>query len=64
MALEPGALEAAAENAAGCGLPDATRNLADLVESFAPPPLMDVIRVGASAQRKAAGIAAARREAN
>jgi len=64
MALEPGALETAAENAACCGLPQATRDLADLVESFAPPPLMDVIRVGASAQRKAAGVAAARREAN
>ncbi|SNS61776.1 undecaprenyldiphospho-muramoylpentapeptide beta-N-acetylglucosaminyltransferase [Sphingopyxis indica] len=65
MALEPGALETAAENAARCGLPDATRDLADLVESFAPPPLMDVIRVGASAPRAAAsGVSAARREAN
>ncbi|MBB5707256.1 undecaprenyldiphospho-muramoylpentapeptide beta-N-acetylglucosaminyltransferase [Sphingopyxis panaciterrulae] len=64
MALERGALETAAENAARCGLPEATRDLADLVESFAPPPLMDVIRVGASAQRKAAGVAAARREAS
>lgn len=65
MALEPGALEAAAGHAAGCGLPQATRDLADLVESFAPPPLMDVIRVGASAQRApASGVAAARREAN
>ncbi|PAL23250.1 undecaprenyldiphospho-muramoylpentapeptide beta-N-acetylglucosaminyltransferase [Sphingopyxis sp. GW247-27LB] len=64
MALEPGAIEAAADNAASCGLPNATRDLADLVESFVPPPLMDVIRVGASAQRSAAsGIAAARREA-
>jgi UDP-N-acetylglucosamine--N-acetylmuramyl-(pentapeptide) pyrophosphoryl-undecaprenol N-acetylglucosamine transferase len=64
MALEPGAIEAAADNAAGCGLPNATRDLADLVESFAPPPLMDVIRVGASAQRSAAsGFAATRREA-
>ena len=64
MALEPGALEAAADRAASCGLPDATRALADLVESFAPPPLMDVIRVGASAQRSSAGgVAAARREA-
>ena len=65
MALEPGALEAAAGHAAGCGLPQATRDLADLVESFAPPPLMDVIRVGASAQRApASGVATARREAN
>ena len=65
MALEPGALEEAAERAASCGLPDATRNLADLVESFAAPPMMDVIRVGATAQRASArGTAAARREAN
>jgi UDP-N-acetylglucosamine--N-acetylmuramyl-(pentapeptide) pyrophosphoryl-undecaprenol N-acetylglucosamine transferase len=64
MALEPGAIEAAADNSASCGLPGATRDLADLVESFAPPPLMDVIRVGASAQRSAAsGFAATRREA-
>ncbi len=64
LALEPGALAAAAKNAASCGLPDATRDLADLVLSFAPPPLMDVIRVGARAPRKAAaGVAAARREA-
>lgn len=65
MALEPGALEAAAERAASCGLPDATRDLADLVESLAAPPMMDVIRVGApSGQRSAArGMASARREA-
>jgi UDP-N-acetylglucosamine--N-acetylmuramyl-(pentapeptide) pyrophosphoryl-undecaprenol N-acetylglucosamine transferase len=56
MALEPGALEDAAERAASCGLPDATRNLADLVESLAAPPMMDVIRVGApSGQRAVAG---------
>ena len=62
MALEPGALEAAAERAASCGLPDATRDLADLVESLAAPPMMDVIRVGApSGQRAAAsGMASAR----
>ncbi|MGV3729232.1 MAG: undecaprenyldiphospho-muramoylpentapeptide beta-N-acetylglucosaminyltransferase [Sphingopyxis sp.] len=65
MALEPGALEEAAERAASCGLPDATRDLADLVESFVAPPMMDVIRVGATAQRTSArGTAAARREAN
>ncbi|HMO75040.1 MAG TPA: undecaprenyldiphospho-muramoylpentapeptide beta-N-acetylglucosaminyltransferase [Sphingopyxis sp.] len=62
MALEPGALEEAAANAAGCGLPDATRDLADLVESLAAPPMMDVIRVGASARPAAvAGSAAATR---
>lgn len=64
MALEPGALEAVAERAASCGLPDATRDLANLVESFAAPPMMDVIRVGANAKRKAAsGVAAARKGA-
>lgn len=64
MALEPGALADAAERAASCGLPDATRDLADLVESLAAPPMMDVIRVGATTQRaKAGGIAAARKEA-
>ena len=63
MALEPGALENAADRAASCGLPDATRDLADLVESLAAPPMMDVIRVGApSGQRAAAsGMASARR---
>ncbi len=62
MALEPGALEAAAENAAGCGLPDATRDLADLVESLAAPPMMDVIRVGSPSRSAAvAGGAAATR---
>ncbi len=66
MALEPGALENAATRAASCGLPDATRDLADLVESFAAPPMMDVIRVGAkTAQRApAAGIAPARKGAS
>lgn len=66
MALEPGALEAAAERAASCGLPDATRDLADLVESLAAPPMMDVIRVGArSGQRAAAsGVASARQGAD
>ncbi|MGL3819505.1 undecaprenyldiphospho-muramoylpentapeptide beta-N-acetylglucosaminyltransferase [Sphingopyxis sp. R3-92] len=64
MALEPGALEDAADRAASCGLPDATRDLADLVESLAAPPMMDVIRVGASGQRaRTSGVAAARKEA-
>lgn len=64
MALEPGALEEAADRAASCGLPNATRDFADLVESFAPPPMMDVIRVGGSSQRAASGVAATRREGN
>jgi UDP-N-acetylglucosamine--N-acetylmuramyl-(pentapeptide) pyrophosphoryl-undecaprenol N-acetylglucosamine transferase len=62
MALEPGALEEAASRAASCGLPDATRDLADLVESLAAPPMMDVIRVGSSSRSAAvaAGVAATR----
>nr|HMN54730.1 UDP-N-acetylglucosamine--N-acetylmuramyl-(pentapeptide) pyrophosphoryl-undecaprenol N-acetylglucosamine transferase [Sphingopyxis sp.] len=47
--------------AASCGLPDATRDLADLVESFAAPPMMDVIRVGAPARAAVAGSIAATR---
>lgn len=54
LALEPGALAVAARQAASCGLPDATRDLADLVESLAAPPMMDVIRVGASSGQRAA----------
>lgn len=48
MALEPGALETAAARARTCGLPNATRDLADLIESAGGAPLMDVIRVGAA----------------
>lgn len=51
MALEPGALEEAAERAHGCGRPYATRDLADLVESTGGAPMMDVIRVGSSPAR-------------
>ncbi|HET6537191.1 MAG TPA: undecaprenyldiphospho-muramoylpentapeptide beta-N-acetylglucosaminyltransferase [Sphingopyxis sp.] len=64
MALEKGALEEAAARAASCGLPNATRDLADLVESMAPPPMMDVIRVGSGQNiSKARGVAAARKGA-
>lgn len=65
MALEPGMLEEAARRAASCGLPDATRDLADLVESMAAPPMMDIIRVGAQkAKSQAGGMAAARKGAS
>jgi UDP-N-acetylglucosamine--N-acetylmuramyl-(pentapeptide) pyrophosphoryl-undecaprenol N-acetylglucosamine transferase len=62
MALEPGALAMAAERAAECGRPYATRDLADLVERVGGAPMMDVIRVGAAtgkarAQARAAGTA-------
>lgn len=59
LALEPGALENAAARAASVGRPNATRDLADLVESISGEPLMDVIRVGAAAPRKRAGLAGA-----
>jgi UDP-N-acetylglucosamine--N-acetylmuramyl-(pentapeptide) pyrophosphoryl-undecaprenol N-acetylglucosamine transferase len=64
MALEQGALEDAAARAASCGLPDATRDLADLVESMAAPPMMDIIRVGAQkVKSQSGGMAAARKGA-
>jgi UDP-N-acetylglucosamine--N-acetylmuramyl-(pentapeptide) pyrophosphoryl-undecaprenol N-acetylglucosamine transferase len=40
MAMEPGALENAARRARECGRPDATRELADLIESFGAAPIM------------------------
>lgn len=64
MAMETGALEDAARRAASCGLPDATRDLADLVESMTAPPMMDIIRVGAQKNKlQAGGMAAARKGA-
>lgn len=49
LALEPGALENAATRALGVGRPNATSDLADLVEQSGGAPLMDVIRVGGGA---------------
>ena len=45
MALKPETLANAAHAAWNCGLPNAVRDLADLVESFGSAPIMDVIRV-------------------
>ena len=60
LALEPGALENAAARARSIGRPDATHDLADLVESSGAEPLMDIIRVGASSRRStSAGFAGA-----
>ena len=59
MALEPGALEVAAERAAECGRPYATRDLADLVERVGGAPMMDVIRVGAASGRSRSAARAA-----
>jgi UDP-N-acetylglucosamine--N-acetylmuramyl-(pentapeptide) pyrophosphoryl-undecaprenol N-acetylglucosamine transferase len=49
LALEPGALENAATRALGVGRPNATRDLADLVEQTGGAGLMDVITVGSAA---------------
>jgi len=51
MALNPGALANAAHAAWNCGLPNAVKDLADLVEGFGGVPLMDVIRVEGMAQQ-------------
>ncbi len=45
IAMQPATLATAAHAAWNCGLPNAVRDLADLVESFGGTPLMDVIRV-------------------
>lgn len=50
MALNPAALANAAHAAWNCGLPNAVKDLADLVEGFGGVPLMDVIRVEGMAQ--------------
>jgi UDP-N-acetylglucosamine--N-acetylmuramyl-(pentapeptide) pyrophosphoryl-undecaprenol N-acetylglucosamine transferase len=50
MALNPSALANAAHAAWNCGLPNAVKDLADLVEGFGGVPLMDVIRVEGMAQ--------------
>ena len=55
LALEPGALEHAATRALGVGRPNATRDLADLVERSGGAGLMDVIHVGAASGRSAQG---------
>jgi UDP-N-acetylglucosamine--N-acetylmuramyl-(pentapeptide) pyrophosphoryl-undecaprenol N-acetylglucosamine transferase len=59
LALEPGALANAATRAHGVGRPNATSDLADLVERFGGAPLQDVIRVGASAGSRRASLAGA-----
>ena len=59
LALEPGALENAARRAHSVGRPNATRDLADLVEQSGGAPLMDVIRVGGGSAQSAGGLAGA-----
>ncbi|WP_164116273.1 undecaprenyldiphospho-muramoylpentapeptide beta-N-acetylglucosaminyltransferase [Sphingorhabdus sp. Alg239-R122] len=56
MALNPETLANAARGAWNCGLPNAVRDLADLVESMGGAPLTDVIRIsGAERERRATG---------
>jgi UDP-N-acetylglucosamine--N-acetylmuramyl-(pentapeptide) pyrophosphoryl-undecaprenol N-acetylglucosamine transferase len=43
--MNPETLATAAHAAWNCGYPNATRDLADLVEGFGGSPLMDVIRM-------------------
>ncbi|MCU0729464.1 MAG: undecaprenyldiphospho-muramoylpentapeptide beta-N-acetylglucosaminyltransferase [Sphingopyxis sp.] len=62
LALEPGALENAASRARSVGRPDATRDLADLVESVGGAPGMHSIRVGGGAQRSRSGSLATARD--
>jgi UDP-N-acetylglucosamine--N-acetylmuramyl-(pentapeptide) pyrophosphoryl-undecaprenol N-acetylglucosamine transferase len=52
MAMRPDTLANAAHAAWNCGHPRAAEDLADLVESFGGAPLMDVIRVGRSAEAR------------
>ena len=56
MALNPETLENAARGAWKCGLPNAVRDMADLVESFGGAPLTDVIKVKpSSGERRSVG---------
>lgn len=50
IAKNPGTLANAAHAAWNCGLPNAVKDLADLVEGFGGVPLMDVIRTVSKAQ--------------
>lgn len=51
MALEPNGLENAAARAREAGYPNATRDLADLVESLAPPRALVPVQSGRGARR-------------
>jgi UDP-N-acetylglucosamine--N-acetylmuramyl-(pentapeptide) pyrophosphoryl-undecaprenol N-acetylglucosamine transferase len=59
LAQLPEALGNAAHASWNCGYPNATRDLADLVESFGGEPIMDVIRVGGKPAAAASGEALA-----
>jgi UDP-N-acetylglucosamine--N-acetylmuramyl-(pentapeptide) pyrophosphoryl-undecaprenol N-acetylglucosamine transferase len=53
MAQNPASLANAAHGAWNCGRPNAARDLADLIERMGGIDLMDVIRVGEAAPRRA-----------
>lgn len=55
LAERPDALANAAHEAWNCGHPKAAAKLADLVEGFGGAPLMDVIRVGDTSERRISG---------
>jgi UDP-N-acetylglucosamine--N-acetylmuramyl-(pentapeptide) pyrophosphoryl-undecaprenol N-acetylglucosamine transferase len=58
LAMDPGALENAAERARSCGRPDAVKDMADLIESFGPSPqTIDTVR--AKPDRAISGLAGA-----
>jgi UDP-N-acetylglucosamine--N-acetylmuramyl-(pentapeptide) pyrophosphoryl-undecaprenol N-acetylglucosamine transferase len=59
LALEPGALENAATRALGVGRPNATRDLADLVEHNGGAPIQEVIQIGQGATSANHGFAGA-----
>lgn len=63
MALNPTSLANAAHAAWNCGLPNAVKDLADLVEGFGGVPLMDVIRMEGAAAAPATREALARETA-
>ena len=59
MAQHPDTLANAAHAAWNCGYPNAAADLADLVESFGAPPIMDVIRMDKAAVSTVGGEALA-----
>ncbi len=54
IALNPETMENAARGAWKCGLPNAVRDLADLVEGMGGAPLTDVIRIQSSGKKRRA----------
>lgn len=63
MALHPEALGNAAHAAWNCGLPNAVKDLADIVEGFGGEPIMDVIRLESTGEALASANAALAKDA-